>query len=61
MKKISASLLKFFAKPAPRRTLRFTLLELHTSGVIRVFRSHSLLRVWEPLRENPDSAENFAG
>ena len=61
MKKISTSFLKLFLQPAPRRTLRFTLLELHSSGVIRVFRSHSLLRVWEPLRENVDAGENFAG
>ena len=53
--------MKFFCKPAPRRPLRFTLLELHTSGVIRVFRRHSLFRLWTPLRENLDTDESFVG
>ena len=52
--------LKFFTKPAPRRPLRFTLLALHTSGVIQVFRTHSLFRLWTPLRENFDAEQDFA-
>ena len=52
--------IKFLPKPAPLRPLRFTLLALHTSGVIQVFRRHSLLRLWAPLRENFVSGENFA-
>jgi len=59
-KKISASFLQLFLKPAPRRTLRGTLMQLHTSGVIRVFRRHSFLNVWAPLRENLDGNEGFA-
>ena len=52
--------IKLFAKPAPRRPLRFTLLALHTSGVIQVFRTHSLFRLWTPLRENFDADQDFA-
>ena len=59
-KKISASLLQLFLKPTPRRPLRGTLLQLHTSGVISVFRRHSFLNVWAPLRENLDGNESFA-
>ena len=61
IKKIHTSFSQLFSKPVPRRTLRSTLRELHTSGTISVFRSHSLLRVWAPLRENFDAEENFAG
>lgn len=43
--------MKLFAKPARSRTLRFTLLDLHATGVVRVFRRHSIFRLWEPLRE----------
>ncbi len=59
-KKISASFLQLFLKPAPRRTLRGTLRELHTSGTISVFRRHSFLNLWTPLRENLDSGESWA-
>jgi hypothetical protein len=52
---------KTFSTPAPRRPLRFTLLELHTSGVLRVFRRHSLFRLWAPLRESFDADESFVG
>lgn len=52
--------IKLFTKPAPRRPLRFTLLALHTSGVIQVFRTHSLFRLWTPLRENFDAEQDFA-
>jgi hypothetical protein len=51
--------IKFFTKPAPRRPLRFTLLALHASGVIRVFRCHSFFRLWEPLRQNFDADQDF--
>ena len=51
--------IKLFSKPAPRPPLRCTLLALHTSGVIQVFRTHSLFRIWAPLRENSVSGENF--
>jgi hypothetical protein len=52
--------IQLFTKPAPRRPLRFTLLALHTSGVIQVFRTHSLFRLWTPLRENFDADQDFA-
>jgi hypothetical protein len=52
--------IKFFTKPAPRRPLRFTLLDLHTTGVIQVFRAHSFFRLWTPLRENFDTDQDFA-
>lgn len=45
---------------ARRRPLRFTLLELHTTGVLQVFRRHSLFRLWAPLRENFDADQDFA-
>lgn len=63
IKKFSALtplLMKFFTKPAPRRPLRFTLLDLHTTGVIQVFRTHSFFRLWTPLRENFDAEQDFA-
>ncbi len=53
--------MKFFTKPAPRRPLRLTLIDLHTTGVIQVFRTHSFFRLWTPLRENFDAEENLLG
>jgi len=38
-----------FFPPRPNR--RATLLDLHRFGIIRVFRRHSILRAWQPLRE----------
>jgi len=32
---------------------RGTLRDLYTFGLVSVFRRHSVLRVWEPLREAP--------
>jgi hypothetical protein len=61
LKKIFTSFLHLYLKPAPRRTLRPTLHELHTSGTIRVFRRHSFLNVWEPLRENFRHDESVVG
>lgn len=60
-KKIFTSFLELYRKPAPPRTLRLTLQALHTSGTIRVFRRHSFLNVWEPLRENFPHDERLAG
>lgn len=37
--------------PQPDR--RATLRDLYTSGLVSIFRRHSVLRVWEPLRETP--------
>lgn len=34
-----------------RRILRFTLLDLHATGLVQVFRRHSIFRLWAPLRE----------
>ena len=59
-KKISLSLLQLFLRPAPHRPLRLTLRELHSSGTIRVFRRHSFLNLWAPLRENFNGDESFA-
>jgi hypothetical protein len=53
--------MKLFTKPASRRPLRFTLLALHTSGVLQVFRTHSLFRLWTPLRENFDAEQDLLG
>jgi hypothetical protein len=54
--------MKFFLPffPAHRR-FRTTLLDLHTTGVLQVFRRPSLLRVWVPLRENFDRREDSVG
>jgi hypothetical protein len=61
LRKIFTPLLQLYRQPAPRRTLRPTLHALHTSGTIRVFRRHSFLNVWEPLRENFHADESAAG
>ena len=53
--------IKFFTKPAPRRPLRLCLMDLHTSGVLQVFRTHSFFRLWTPLRESFDAEENLLG
>lgn len=54
--------MKFFSQPLRRsRPLRSTLLELHTTGVVSVFRRHSLLRLWVPLRENFLGREDLLG
>lgn len=53
--------MKLFAKPSRPRTLRFTLLDLHATGVVRVFRRHSIFRLWEPLRETFVSPANSEG
>jgi hypothetical protein len=46
----------------PRRNRRSTLRDLYTHGLISIFRQHSVLRVWEPLRETPRRPrEEFAG
>ncbi len=47
---------KFFFR---RASLRPVLRELCATGVISVYRSHSLLRLWEPLREPIDCDENY--
>jgi hypothetical protein len=56
---IPLSPMKFFTKSSPPRTLRFTLLDLHSTGVVSVFRRHSFFRVWVPLRETHGGTENF--
>jgi hypothetical protein len=54
--------MKLFSKPSPRvRTLRHTLLALHTSGVVSVFRRHSFFRIWVPLRESVTTDETATG
>ena len=54
--------MKLFSKSSTRaRTLRFTLLDLHTTGVVSVFRRHSFFRVWVPLREKSAGADPFVG
>jgi hypothetical protein len=40
-------LYRFTSRPNRRATLR----DLHSFGVIHVFRRPSLFRLWEPLRE----------
>jgi hypothetical protein len=44
-----------------RRNRRSTLRDLYTYGLISIFRRHSVLRIWEPLRETPRrQREEFA-
>lgn len=51
--------MKFLLSPL-RKNHRSTLLALHRSGVVRVFRRHSIFRLWEPLRENFGAPRDFA-
>lgn len=51
--------IQLFTKPAPAAPRRSSLLALHTSGVIQVFRTHSIFRLWEPLREHRGLVEDF--
>jgi hypothetical protein len=44
-----------------RRTLRLTLLQLHATGVVQVFRRHSIFRLWTPLREAFTGRSSFEG
>jgi hypothetical protein len=53
--------MKLFLLPRSRPSRRSVLLDLHAFGVIHIFRRHSLLRLWEPLRETRRSPETFAG
>jgi hypothetical protein len=46
-------LLTTFRPYRPRQNRRSTLCDLYAYGLISVFRRHSILRVWEPLRETP--------
>jgi hypothetical protein len=40
---------------------RSILLDLHHTGVLQVFRRHSIFRVWVPLRENFAHREDAVG
>jgi hypothetical protein len=42
-------LFTFSARPNRRSILR----DLHSFGIVNVFRRPSIFRVWEPLRETP--------
>jgi hypothetical protein len=55
------SLIKSFFAPTLRSHRRVLLRDLHTFGIVSIFRRPSLLRVWEPLRENHDGHANFSG
>jgi hypothetical protein len=46
---------------APRPAHRSLLRELHASGIVTVFRGHSIFRLWEPLRQHASREEDFAG
>jgi hypothetical protein len=50
--------MKFLFRSSPSHVFRSTLLDLHSSGVMQVYRRHSLLRLWVPLRENACHTEN---
>ncbi|HEX2854016.1 MAG TPA: hypothetical protein VHO24_12320 [Opitutaceae bacterium] len=49
---------KFFFKASPSRALRSTLIDLYSTGTMQVFRRHSLLRLWVPLREGVSRSDN---
>jgi hypothetical protein len=52
--------MKLFPSFTSRPNRRATLRDLHSFGVIHVFRRHSFFRLWEPLREtftNPANSE----
>lgn len=53
--------MKFLHAFAPRSNRRALLRDLHAFGLVSVFRRHSLLRLWEPLREHSSHREDFAG
>lgn len=46
-------LLASFRSYRPRSDRRATLRDLYLQGLVSVFRTDSILRVWEPLRETP--------
>lgn len=52
--------MKFFftSSSSPSRALRSTLIDLYSTGVMQVFRRHSLRRLWVPLREDASRQEN---
>jgi hypothetical protein len=52
--------IRLVTKSTSAAPLRSSLLALHTSGVIRVFRTHSIFRLWEPLREHRRLGEDFS-
>lgn len=43
--------MKILRRFQPRTPRRATLRDLYVFGILNVFRQHSVLRVWEPLRE----------
>ncbi len=49
----ASSRLKRLFTPRPPAGRRATLRDLYAFGLVSVFRRHSVLRVWEPLRETP--------
>ncbi|MES2694052.1 MAG: hypothetical protein V4773_11310 [Verrucomicrobiota bacterium] len=49
----AASRMKRFFPIRSQLSHRGTLRDLYTFGLVSVFRRHSVLRVWEPLREAP--------
>lgn len=54
----TASRLKRFFPARTQLDHRGTLRDLYTFGLVSVFRRHSVLRVWEPLREAPSPAND---
>ena len=50
---------RFFASRA-HSNRRGTLRDLYTFGLMSVFRRHSILRAWEPLRERRFNVEESA-
>ena len=52
--------LRSFRSASASNNHRTTLLELHRSGMMQVFRRHSIFRVWVPLRETCPANDSFA-
>ncbi len=58
-----ASAMKRLITARPRFNHRGTLRDLYVSGLVSVFRRHSIFRIWEPLRETPrrTTSDELAG
>jgi hypothetical protein len=53
--------MKIFFRTRSSFNRRPVLRDLHSFGILSVFRRPSIFRIWEPLRENPRPMEEFLG
>jgi len=59
-KRLMKSLLSFRPTSPVSKNHRSTLLALHRSGMMQVFRRHSFFRIWVPLREAFTGSDRFS-